>query len=83
MPGGPPPVIERKAPSEKMKFNVWFKAQFGRLPMTPKEYEADRDKANQAAMDAAVFSNRIKADDVLHAQYTAALYAWNAKGSAK
>lgn len=57
------------------KFEAWFKAQFGALPMSPEERRRLESQAEDLRAQAEHIEQRVRADDALSSQWTAALYA--------
>ena len=58
-----------------MKFNQWFKKQFGALPLSPKKSDALRERLYGLRAQAFDIKNQLQDDATIKAQYKAASYA--------
>jgi hypothetical protein len=72
---------EMKAESEK--FSVWFKRQFGALPLSSKKADALREELNGLRQRTSQVEYLLNCDSTIKAQFTGALYADNRARSAK
>ena len=60
-----------------LDFEAWFKAQFGKLPLYG-EARAKLFRAREAAQESLCIATRgIECDELLHAKWQAARYAFN------
>lgn len=60
-----------------MKFDDWFRAQFGELPLQDEgDYEQLRQEIFAATRQLEQLKYQKERQDVLAAEYRAALYAW-------
>lgn len=65
---------------KQSEFEIWFKAQFGRLPVGEAEYQRLREVAENEKAKADIAKYAVTREENLSYAYKAALYAWNAKG---
>lgn len=58
-----------------MSFSEWFKNQFGRLPADDEQITL-KCEISRIKKDLSVLEKALAEEELLSAQYTAALYAW-------
>ena len=66
-----------------MKFDTWFKKQFGRLPLTSSKQMSLRLQAGDLQAKLDDIHEKLSEDKVISAKYGAALYAWQCSDSYK